>query len=52
MEYIIENTTEEERKILDTEGFEWYPDDMESTDVVIEGNEQNVDKALRAIGRI
>ena len=52
MEYIIEGTTEEERKILDAEGFEWYPDDMESTDVVIEGNEQNVDKALRAIGRI
>lgn len=52
MEYIIENTTEEEREILDTEGFEWYPDNMECTDIVVEGNEQNVDKALRAIGRI
>ena len=51
MEYIIENTTKEERKILDVEGFEWYPDDMENTDIVIEGDEQNVDKALRAIGR-
>lgn len=52
MEYIIENTTKEERKILDAEGFEWYPDDMESTNIVVEGDEQNVNKALCAIGRI
>ena len=50
-EYIIKNVTDEEIEILDREGFEWYPDDMESRDIVIEGDENYLNMALHAIRR-
>lgn len=51
-ERIIENATDEEIAILDKEGFEWYPDDMVSRNIVIEGDENYLNMALHAIRRI
>lgn len=51
MEFIIENITDEETKILDREGFEWYPDDINSNDVVIEGDSLYYRMALHALRR-
>lgn len=38
MEFIIENITDEEMRILEREGFEWCPDDINSNDAVIDGD--------------
>lgn len=51
MEYIIENVTDEEIDILDKEGIEWYPDDLNGRDIVIEGDEIYYEMALHAIRR-
>lgn len=51
MEHIITNVTKEEIDILEREGFEWYPDDMETNDIVIEGDEAYFNMALHAIRR-
>lgn len=51
MEYIIENVTSEELEKIEASGIEWYPDDMEGSDIAIEGNEREVDRALKIMGR-
>lgn len=51
MEFIIENITDEETKILEREGFEWYLDDINSNDVVIEGDSLYYRMALHALRR-
>ena len=51
MEFIIKNITEEEMRILEREGFEWYPDDINSNDVVIEGDDSYYRMALHALRR-
>lgn len=51
MEYIIENITDEEMKIIEKHKIEWYPDDMESRNVVIDGPEFYCDLVLELIGR-
>lgn len=51
MEFIIENVTDEEMRILEREGFEWYPDDINSNDIVIEGNALYYRMALHALRR-
>jgi hypothetical protein len=51
-EYIIPNATQEEIFILDKQGFNWYPDSMDSNDIVIEGDEAYYQMALSAICRI
>lgn len=51
MKFIIENITDEETKILEREGFEWYPDDINSNDVVIEGDSLYYRTALHALRR-
>ena len=51
MEFIIENITDEETKILEREGFEWYPDDINSNDVVIGGDSLYYKIALHALRR-
>lgn len=52
MEYIIENITDEEINIFETEGIEWYPDSMNNRDVVIEGDRAYYEMALHSIRRI
>ena len=51
MEYIIENTTVDERLILEREGFDWTFDGLLSNDVIIEGDKSMFNSAMRAIGR-
>lgn len=51
MEFIIENVTDEEIEILEREDFDWYPDNFDSRDVVIDGNRKYVNKVLKALGR-
>lgn len=51
MKHIITNATKEEIDILEREGFEWYPDDTETNDIVIEGDETYFIMALHAIRR-
>ena len=51
MEFIIENVTGEEMRILEREGFEWYPDDINSNNVVIEGGALYYRMALHALRR-
>lgn len=48
-EYIIRNVTKKEIKSLEEKGFEWYPDSMETNDIVIDGNEDYFLRALKAI---
>lgn len=52
MEHIIENITDEEIDILEREGFNWYPDSMDTRDVIIEGDDAYCKMALCAIRRI
>jgi len=52
MEYILENVTVEEREILEREGFAWYPDSVDTMDIVIDGDKEYCDMALHAIRRI
>lgn len=49
MEYIIEDVTEEEIIILEREGIEWYPDDLNGRDIIIDGDENYYEMALHAI---
>lgn len=51
MEFIIENVTGEEMRILEIEGFEWHPDDINSNNVVIEGSALYYRMALHALRR-
>ena len=51
MEFIIENVTDEEIEILEREDFDWYPDSLDTRDVVIDGNREYVNKVLKALGR-
>ena len=51
MEFIIENITDEELQILVREGFEWYPYDINSNDVVIEGDNLYYRMVLHALRR-
>lgn len=51
MEYIITNVTKEEIIILEREGFEWYPDSIDTSNIVIEGDETYFNMALHAIRR-
>ena len=51
MEHIIVNATKEEIEILEREGFEWYPDSMDTNDIVIEGDREYFNMALHAIRR-
>lgn len=51
MEFIIENVTDEEMRILEREGFEWYPEDMNSRDIVVEGDALYYGMALHALRR-
>lgn len=51
MEFIITNVTDEEINILEREDFDWYPDTLDSRDVVIDGNRKNIKKVLKALGR-
>ena len=51
MEYIIENVSEAELEKIEVAGIEWYPDDMEGNDIVIEGDEREYERALEIMGR-
>lgn len=51
MEFIITNVTDEEIDILEREDFDWYPNTLDSRDVVIDGNKEYVKKVLKALGR-
>lgn len=51
MEFIITNVTDEEIDILEREDFDWYPDTLDSRDVVIDGKKEYVKKVLKALGR-
>lgn len=51
MEFIIEDITDEEMQILEREGFEWYPDDLNSNDVVIDGDALYYRMVIRTLGR-
>lgn len=51
MRFIVENVTDEEIQILEREGFEWYLDDINSNDVVIEGDALYYRMALHALRR-
>ena len=51
-EFIIENCTAEEiDKLYQASDIDWYPDNIESRDVCIYGTHNDVDKALKLIGR-
>ena len=52
MEYIIENLTKRQIRIMESSDIEWCPDDIsgDNTDIVV-FNENNCDKALHLIGR-
>lgn len=52
MEYIIENLTKREIRIMKSSDIEWCPDDIsgDNTDIVV-FNENDCDKALHLIGR-
>jgi len=45
MEYIIENVSNKEIKILESNKLDWYLDDVKSRDIVFD-NEKNRDQAL------
>ena len=51
MEFIIKNVTNEEIEILERKDFDWYPDTLDSRDIVIDGNREYVKKVLKALGR-
>lgn len=51
MEFIITNVTEKEIDILERDDFDWYPDSLDSRDIVIDGNKGYIKKVLKAIGR-
>ncbi len=51
MEFIITNVTHEEINILEREDFDWYPDTLDSRDVVIDGNKGYIKKVLKVLGR-
>lgn len=51
MEFYIEKLTNEEMEILESQGFDWYPYSMDSDVVIIEGTEEDYERALHAIGR-
>ena len=40
MEFILTNVSLDDLDILDREGFDWYPDSLDSNDVVIECSEE------------
>jgi hypothetical protein len=52
MEYIIENLTKRQIRIMESSDIEWCPDDIQgdNTDIVV-FNENDCDKALHLIGR-
>ena len=51
MEYIIPNTTKEERERLESKNIDWCFDETNSANVIIEGDESEYNEALRIIGR-
>lgn len=51
MEIIIQNVTDKEIDILEKEDFDWYPDTLDSRDIVIAGNREYIKKVLKAFGR-
>ena len=51
MEFIVKNITKKEEEILNENNFDLYPDDLQSRDIVIEGDSMYLDRVLRAIGR-
>lgn len=51
MEFIITNVTDEEIDILERKDFYWYPDSLDSRDVVIDGNKEYFKNVLKALGR-
>ena len=52
MEFIIENVTNEETKILEEEGIEWWVDDINSRDVLIVGDVLYYEMVLHALKRM
>lgn len=50
-EYIIENLSANEIDKLQESDIEWYPDDLETSNVCIYGTLVDVHKALKIIGR-
>jgi hypothetical protein len=50
-EWIIENCTESEINILVNSDIEWYPDNLESSDVCVYGTKDDIENALKLIGR-
>ena len=52
-EYIVENLTEDEEKILNEHPeIEWYPDDVLLSRDIVTHNENDALKILKIIGRI
>ena len=43
--------TDDETRVLEREGFEWYPDDINSNDIVIDGDILYYRMAIRTLGR-
>lgn len=50
-EFIIQNCTKKEIEKLEESDLDWYPDDLSNSDVCIYGTENDIDKALKVIGR-
>ena len=50
-EYIIENCTKEEIDKLEQSDLDWYPDDIMGSDVCIYGTENDIQRAMKLIGR-
>jgi hypothetical protein len=50
MEYIISNITTKEWEILEDNNIDWFPDDLNRRDIVIEG-ESEYNRALELLGR-
>ena len=51
MEYIITNLAVKEEQILIDNDIEWYPDTLDTRDVIIDGNKEYLDRVLKLIGR-
>lgn len=50
-EWIITNLTDEEESILEKNDIEWYPDTLDSRDIVFHGSNKELDEVLKLIGR-
>lgn len=50
MEYIIQNVTHNDWKLLNDNNINWYLDDLEGNNIIIR-NESEYNKAIKLLGR-